>query len=112
MFTLLRIGCYFDLCSYLELEVKEEASSDHEGGGDMQVIDDMDADHSDHDSHISGASSFSHTFSHSPSFSGSLSGSFSGSLSLSSFSGSNTSLGKNIFVWLKTPQFNPNKGPK
>ena len=77
---------------FLDIGIKEEPVSDHEE--DMRVIDDVDEEaHSDHGSHISNASSFSHTFSRSPSFTGSFTGSFSGTLSLSSFTASNTSLG-------------------
>ncbi|XP_057298801.1 YTH domain-containing protein 1-like [Hydractinia symbiolongicarpus] len=72
----------------LDTGVKEEQPSEE----DMKVIDDVDEELSDHGSNYSHASSFSHSFSRSPSFSGSFTGSFSGSLSLSSFSGSNTSL--------------------
>ena len=67
------------------LDIKEELLSEKEE--DMKVIDDVDEGRSD------GGYSHDSSFSHSFTLSDSFTGSFSPSLSMSSFSGSNISLG-------------------
>ncbi|XP_065640772.1 YTH domain-containing protein 1 isoform X1 [Hydra vulgaris] len=75
------------------VKVKEKVLSDYVQH--MKVVDEIDGGkHSDHESNFSHASSFSQSFSNSRSnsFSDSFSCSFSGSISMSSFTGSNSSL--------------------
>ena len=78
-----------------------EPQSDHEDE-DMKVVDAVDDTQSEHDGSehegSGGESEFSRSLSRSPSLSGSVDGSFSGSLSLSSFTASNTSLGKLFLI--------------
>ena len=75
-----------------DIEVKQERVSDNE---DMRIVDDVDNSQieEDNESNFSHASSFSHTFSRSRSLTGSFTATFSDSLSLSSFTGSNATLG-------------------
>ena len=78
--------------SRTDIEVKQECVSDNE---DMRIVDDVDNSQieEDNESNFSHASSFSHTFSRSRSLTGSFTATFSDSLSLSSFTGSNATLG-------------------
>lgn len=78
-------------------EPEHENAVEVKAESDMQVVDDVDVVLSDHGSHFSHGSNYDR-FSRSPSFTESMSGSF--SVTLSSFSGSASSLGKAMFTMM------------